>query len=119
MKKLLLLLTLAVTINAFSQVDLSEYDEMNYFDQIKNIETTINGICIKDSLSEKQLKRYNRYRAYWDSRIDRNGSHLSYLQAWQQYYSQNQNKTLSISDLSFEPLGPFESMTRPKISLQF
>ncbi|MDA3912359.1 MAG: hypothetical protein PF448_13480, partial [Bacteroidales bacterium] len=112
MKRLFLLAVAALLCYcAYSQADLLALDTLSYFEQIELIEGTNAKQGLKAQMSEAQIKRYFRYRAFWDNRVDNNGSFFSYMNAWKRISNDDSKSGTRIGsdpELSFEAIGPFE-----------
>ncbi len=89
MKKTIIILILFFAVfsaKAQTIYDVLENQDLNYFQKVEQIET------IKDNankglteIDSAILKRYDRYVTFWDSRIDENGSTLSFVNAMKNY----------------------------------
>jgi xyloglucan-specific exo-beta-1,4-glucanase len=113
MKHILLALLAVTTIyTANAQVSLSQLENLNYFEQIELIEGTEKSEGLKEQMSDAQLKRYYRFRAFWDDRIDSEGAFSSYMHAWKNYHNETKSsggRNSNEPSLLFEQIGPFEN----------
>ena len=58
-------------------------ESLSYLEKVGLIENNGDPSKVLDKAEEGAVKRYYRWRAFWDTRIDRNGSNESFLQEWQ------------------------------------
>ncbi|MFH2140980.1 MAG: hypothetical protein ABIJ97_01055 [Bacteroidota bacterium] len=76
---MILCLGFVITTNAQTISDIFRNDTLNYNEIVSLIEED-DGEVFNNS-EEYEQKRYNRWRSYWDTRVDSAGSFTAYSQA--------------------------------------
>lgn len=109
MKKVIFFLAIIsfARIMAFSQTlqEILRNPDLNYFQILEQIE---NDKSVLDSADEKTQKRFDRWRAFWVSRIDEKGNFTTYGNLIQQYCQDDFSR--KSSNNIWESLGPKANM---------
>ncbi len=89
--------------------DIFSNEETNYFEKVKQIE---NYLSTSETVIDSAfLKRYYRWRYFWDSRLGPDGDQKKYIKVWHEIHD---NKEISLNEkssgLSWEFVGPFDSL---------
>lgn len=71
----------------------------NYFEKQSYIQN--NKTPLLDSAADWELKRYYRWQAFWDTRVDKNGEFITYINASGNYQANRQS-----SENIWESIGP-------------
>jgi len=80
MKKIyLVIIIISIFSKLYSQslIDIISDMDKNYFEKLEIINN--NKALTTDSNNLWQIKRYDRWKSFWDSRIDQNGEYTTYL----------------------------------------
>ncbi len=112
---LFILIGLAISSIGFAQnlQDIINDEELNYFEKVKQIEN--NSSSLKTDADSSILKRYYRWRSYWDTRVGPNGDQKTYAIAWHDIFNGKKSTgSTKSSGLSWEFVGPQENLTEAK-----
>ena len=113
MKSLIFLLVIFLQVfklNSQSITDVIMCDTLTYIEIIAMIEND-NGNIFKNS-SESEQKRYNRWRAFYDNRVNNGEDIISYYLSMIDYLQgRNKNKSDMTIKPQWELLGPFDTPT--------
>lgn len=104
----LLIAFLPKTINSQTITDILQCDTCDYYEKLQFIED--NNRRIYDNSELYEQKRYNRYRSFYDGRVDSKGSLETYPMAMIDYYFNMSTQTNSL---------PFTFYNEPMINHYF
>lgn len=66
-------------------IDVMNNESLNYFEKIEQIEQ--NSGNLKAGVDSTILKRYKRWRNFWDTRIGTDGSQTAYAEEWHNIFN--------------------------------
>jgi photosystem II stability/assembly factor-like uncharacterized protein len=93
---------------AFSQSiqDIMNNENLNYFEKIALIEQDSSNL--KDGVEQSVLKRYDRWRSFWDTRAGTDGSETAYAAAWHEIFNGTSLPSGGTGE-TWEFVGPIEN----------
>lgn len=111
MKKVVFFGFLLMAIPILLQAQDSLYDAFKKAETYNEViaATTYNDGELLQRLDTSDLKRYRRFRSFWDHRVDSLGNMWPYTQAWMNLFlGEERMQTRTMSAMNWKHLGPFE-----------
>lgn len=96
--------------NAQSLFEIMDDENLNHFEKIEAIENS--GLKSATITTEAELKRYNRWRTFWDSRVDSEGQNTTFYHQYNLLHDNTTNTTNS-SLPQWQFAGPYEMASTP------